>query len=483
MVFAERDSDGTGAFRRPAGCAQRLSYADARALFDSTNLGVFDERVRDRVIAETHGNPLALDELPRALDPRVSRAGSPVSDGSPLEGRIEASFRVGRSRRRRSGCSSLARPSPGSAIDASLASRRGGRPFDRNCGARGGGRADRDRRARHVSPSAAALRDLQRSAFATPTGGARRLADATDPELDPDRRAWHRAHAALAPDEDVAADLERSADRARAWGLPAAAEFLERAVKLTPDARRRTERALDAAPSAAGRLRRRGRRAGRDRGTRTADRSGASLAVRMRALIAWDARPDYAATLQLLDAARQLEPYDVDPRATHISRPCSEPVTPGGSAKVYRRTLRQLGELHLEPDAGHERPAPRRPGRALHARPFGGGSAAEGRRVAAREDRGDDEHALRGARIASRVAAELMDEQAWEEIASSRAVGPRRRHSGPLGDAQLPGHAAHLPGQPRRSGDPARRGRPHHQGDVRRGRRRHAGAPGRAPRR
>ena len=138
------------------------------------------------------------------------------------------------------------------------------------------------------------------------------LAEVTDPAADPDRRAWHRAQATAGPDEDVAAELERSAGRAQdRGGLAAAAAFLERAALLTPDPVRRAQRLLDAA------------RAKRDAGALDAalgllvaaeagplDALQAAKVERLRGQIADDQGRGSDAARLLLSAARLLEPLD-----------------------------------------------------------------------------------------------------------------------------------------------------------------------------
>ncbi|HMI69631.1 MAG TPA: AAA family ATPase, partial [Solirubrobacteraceae bacterium] len=227
-----------------------LRNGEARELLASAVHGPLDERVRDRIVAETRGNPLALLELPRGLSQAELAGGFGLPDAPALSGRIEESFQR-----------QLAELEPGTQLlllvaaaeplgDPMLvwrAAEQLGIAPDAAPPAAASGLAEFGGRVRFRHP-------LVRSAVYRAASPTERksvhaaLAEATDPEVDPDRRAWHRAQAATGPDEDVAADLERSAERAqRRGGLAAAAAFLERATLLTSDPTRRSERALAAA--------------------------------------------------------------------------------------------------------------------------------------------------------------------------------------------------------------------------------------------
>jgi DNA-binding CsgD family transcriptional regulator len=225
-----------------------LRDRDARALLGSVLPAPLDERVRERIVAETRGNPLALLELPRGLTPAELAGGFGLPDVPGLSGRIEDSFR-----RRLEGLPVetqrlllVAAAEP--VGDPVLVWRAAGR-----LGIAVQAAADTDGLLT-IGARVTFRHPLVRSAVyraASPDDRQathRALADATDPEVDPDRRAWHLAQATPGFDEDVAAELERSAGRARArGGLAAAAAFLERAAALTPDPSRRAERALAAA--------------------------------------------------------------------------------------------------------------------------------------------------------------------------------------------------------------------------------------------
>jgi DNA-binding CsgD family transcriptional regulator len=222
----------------------------ARALLDAVLTRSLDARVRDQIVAETRGNPLALLELPRGLTPGELAGGFGLPSAVPLDARIEESFRrqlqalPAESRR----LLRLAAADPSG--DASLvwrAAERLGIPVRADGPAVEAGLAVFAGRVRFRHPLArsAAYRS---ASFPERQEMHRALAEATDVAADPDRRAWHRAEAAAGPDEQVAAELERSAGRAQArGGLAAAAAFWERAVLLTADPGRRAGRILAAA--------------------------------------------------------------------------------------------------------------------------------------------------------------------------------------------------------------------------------------------
>ena len=249
MVFAAREQ-----IVSLAGFAELqvepLGHRDARALLDSILPGRLDERVLERIVVETHGNPLALLELPRGLTPAQLAGGFGLPTALPLSTGIEQSFtrRLVRLPRDARQLVLLAAAEPlGDPALLWRAAQQLGIPETAAQAAELEGLLRLDGAVTFRHP-------LVRSAVygaAEPTERRKvhlALAEATDREIDPDRRAWHRAQAAASLDEDVAAELELSAARAQArGGFAAAAAFLERATELTPEESRRSRRALAAA--------------------------------------------------------------------------------------------------------------------------------------------------------------------------------------------------------------------------------------------
>jgi DNA-binding CsgD family transcriptional regulator len=227
-----------------------LREGDARALLASAVPGRLDERVRDRIIAETRGNPLALLEMPRGLTAAELAGGFGRPDARPLANQIEQSFlrRIGSlpAATQRLLLAAAAEPVGDVSLLRRVAERLGLGP-DAAAAAEAAGLIELGARVRFRHPL------VRSAAYRAASSEDRRdvhraLAEATDAESDPDRRVWHRAHAAVGPDEAVAGELERSADRAKArGGLAAAAAFLKRATELTPDPARHGARALAAA--------------------------------------------------------------------------------------------------------------------------------------------------------------------------------------------------------------------------------------------
>ena len=248
IVFAAREP-GRELRRLPELEVHGVRNGDARALLGSAVRFKLDERVRERIIAETGGNPLALLELPRGLTATQLAGGFGLLGAQGLSGRIEEGFV-----RRLEALSDdarrlllLAAAEPvGDPLLLQRASERLGVAVSAVDSETDGLLA--------IGQRVTFRHPLVRSAvYRSASVHGRRavhlaLAEATDRNTDPDRRAWHLAAAAAGPDEQVASELERSAGRAQArGGLAAAAAFLERAVALTEDPVRRADRALAAA--------------------------------------------------------------------------------------------------------------------------------------------------------------------------------------------------------------------------------------------
>jgi len=358
LVFAARDP-GEELAGLPELLVTGLRDSDARDLLDSALTAPLDARVRDQIVAETQGNPLALLELPRGLTPAELAGGFRLPAAAALPGRIEQSFQrqldalPAQTRR----LLQLAAADPSG--DRSLVWRAAGRlglPVQAGApaaeadlvvfGARVWFRHPLVRSAAYWSASLAERQQVH---------GA--LAQVTDPLVDPDRRAWHRAQAAPGPDEEVAAELEQSAGRAQArGGLAAAAAFLERSVLLTADPARRAERMLAAAQVSvqAGAF-------GRalellaEAAAGTLDEFQSARVDLLRGQLVFASGLGGDAPPLLLKAARRLEPLDLDlARETYLS---------AWMAALFAGRLADAGYLAEVSAAARALPRPARPPR------------------------------------------------------------------------------------------------------------------------
>jgi DNA-binding CsgD family transcriptional regulator len=404
---------------------QGLGAADAGALLDATIPGPLDGQVRRRILAEAAGNPLALLELPRGLT-SVSVAGGYGLPGTmTLTSRMEQGFaqRIASLPEETRRLLALAAAEP--LGDAVLLHRSAQRL--------------------HIGDEAAAAAEavdlieigagvwfrhplVRSAAYRAATAPERReihraLAAATDPRLDPDRRAWHRAHAAEGPDEAVAAELERSAGRARArGGVAAAAAFLARAATLTPDPARRGERALAAADALL--------QAGAFAAARTLlstaqteplDAGAQARVDRLLARIAFASDRGNAAAGLLLAAARRLEPIDPElARDTYLEAYSAAMFAGRLSAGTSTTEVAHAARHVLAPEATA------RTGemilRGLTDRFTLGLTAAAptGHRVLAafRSDDLSVEDGLRWLWLACAAAADLWDDASWASLAA-----------------------------------------------------------------
>jgi DNA-binding CsgD family transcriptional regulator len=362
LVCAARTGMGHDVFAGlPELPIEGLDETSARSLLLANVHGPLDAAVRDQIIAESHGNPLALLELARTWKAADLAGGFGLPDSRPLASKIEQSY----ARRL------LALPAESRLLALAAAAEPLGDPLllHRAAATLGvdmavvgpaadaglltiGGRVEfAHPLVRSAAYRSAQAHERQRVHHA--------LAEATDAGTDPDRRAWHLAAAAAGPDEDVAAELERSADRARMrGGVAAAAAFLQRAVALTEDPGRRAERALAAAQASfqAGNFDEALRLAATAE-ARAGDEFERARIDLLRAHIAFASGPGGAAPRMLLKAAKRLEPFDPElARETYLTAwgaaGAAAHLAGGGVLAEISRTVRAL-------------PAPRRQPRPL----------------------------------------------------------------------------------------------------------------------
>jgi DNA-binding CsgD family transcriptional regulator/tetratricopeptide (TPR) repeat protein len=400
-----------------------LEEEDARALLARAVPGPLDDRVRDRIVAESHGNPLALLELPRTMS-AAQRAGGFVLPGAgDVPRHIEDQYlrRVGDLPRETQRLMLLAAADP--LGDARLVGRAAQRLGIATSALTPAERAE----LLEIGVGVRFRHPLVRSAvYRVASPEERRavhlaLAEETDAQLDPDRRAWHLAAAAEGPDEDVASELEHSAGRARArGGLAAAAAFLTRSLSLTRDPERQVHRALAAAQAslhagafdaALGLL--------ATAETETLDELERARVDLLRGQIAAASGADREAAAQLLTAAKRLEPLDVSlARETYLD---------AWGAALFAGAL--AGSVDLLDVSRAARSAPR-PVDAPHPVDLlldglavlmteGRGVAAATLKLAVSAFRGQEisvEKGLQWSVLASCASVELWDFESWDAV-------------------------------------------------------------------
>ena len=433
LVFAVREPVGAPYLEGlPDLVVGGLEDADAQALLEAVVTGPLDERVRDRIVAETRGNPLALMELPHGRSPAQLAGGFGLEGGPALSGRIEERFQERLE----------ALPSATRLLLLVAAAEPIGDPLllwnaaaalgiDASAAA-----PDGDAGLVEIGAQVRFRHPLVRSALygaASPEERRRvhaALADATDAAADPDRRAWHRAQSTAGLDEAVALELEGSADRARArGGLAAGAAFLERAVELTPDPKRRAQRALAAAqgkhhagaPAEALRL-----LAVAESGP--LDELEQARGQLLHAQIAFAATRGRDAPPLLLAAAKRLEPLDARlARETYLeafaAALSADRLAQGGDAGEVATAVLAAGwdpstracDLLLDSLA------------VLTCKGYTAGAPALKRALAVfREATHSEEEELRWLWLACHVARALCDDAAWDELTARQVEVARR---------------------------------------------------------
>jgi DNA-binding CsgD family transcriptional regulator len=426
MVVAVRepntrhDFDGLPELRLPG-----LPEEAARTLLTRAVPGRLDDRVRDQIVGETRGNPLALLDLPRSLSATELAGGFALLPAANLPRHLEGHYLRQASELPEATQRLLLLAAAEPTGDATLLWRAAhGLGVDKRSLA-----PAEDAELVEIRTRARFRHPLVRSAVyraATPSerrAAHRALADAMDPETDADRLVWHRAHAAVGVDEAVAAELERSASRARArGGAAAAAAFLAHAAELTPDSAERGRRALAAA------------HAKLDAGAADAalellataelaplDELQRARLERLHAEITFERTRGSEAPRLLLDAARRLEPLDVAmARETHLE---------AIAAAMFAGRLGGKPDIREAAEAARAAPSAPQPPRAIDvlldglATRFTDGYSAgvPALRKALNAFRDSDGSTARDVRwlwLACRLALDLWDEELWYALAT-----------------------------------------------------------------